>query len=100
MARDNSMTSDPDQPFTLSIDKISITRSDSNPTNVALACERLIDAHQAGQLPGSRLKSGRRHEIQVTIPINGDGLQSIGALLFQAGPRFPGIAPYRLEFNP
>jgi hypothetical protein len=89
----------PDQPWTLSIDKISLVRYDPSPANAIENCDRLIAAFESGQFPGAVLKNGRRHQIQLTIPILADRSQS-GRLLFQAGPRFAGLCDYRLEFNP
>jgi len=93
------MTHHPDQPWTLSIDKISLVRYDPSPANVIENCDRLIAAFGSGQFPGAMLKSGRRHRIQLAIPILDNGSLS-GRLLIQAGPRFTGLCDYRLEFNP
>jgi hypothetical protein len=87
------------QPWTLSIDKISLVRYDPSPANVIDNSDRLIAAFDSGQFPDAMLKSGRRHLVQLTIPIQSNGLQS-GRLLIQAGPRFTGLCDYRLEFNP
>jgi hypothetical protein len=45
------------------------------------------------------LKNGRRHRIQLAIPILVNG-SAAGRLLIQAGPRFTGLCDYRFEFNP
>jgi hypothetical protein len=89
-----------DRLFTFSIDKISINCTDPNPENVTITCQHLVDAQETGEWPGSKLKSGRRHHLQVAIPTPGNGLGPAGTLLLQAGPRFKGIADYRIEFNP
>jgi hypothetical protein len=88
-----------DQPWTLSIDKISLVRYDRNPADVMANCERLLAAFEAGHFPGAILKNGRRHRIQLTIPINANDSDP-GKLLIQADPRFPGLCDYRFEFNP
>jgi hypothetical protein len=89
----------PDHPWNLSIDKISLVRYDPSPAHVIENCDRLIEAVEAGRFPGAMLKSGRRHRIQLAIPILNNGLLS-GRLLIQAGPRFTGLCDYRYEFNP
>ncbi len=88
-----------DDPWTLSIDKISLVRYDPSPANAIDNCDRLIAAFEAGRFPGAMLKSGRRHRIQLAIPILDNGSLS-GRLLIQAGPRFTGLCDYRMEFNP
>jgi hypothetical protein len=93
------MNHHPDQPWTLSIDKISLVRYDPSPTHAIENCDRLIAAFESCRFPAAMLKNGQRHRIQMTIPIQGNGLQS-GRLLIQAGPRFTGLCDYRLEFNP
>ena len=89
----------PDQPWTLSIDKISLVRYDPSPANAIANYDRLIQAFKSGQFPGAMLKSGRRHRIQLAIPILNNGSFS-GRLLTQAGPRVTGLCDYRFEFNP
>jgi hypothetical protein len=97
--RNTNMNCDLHYPWTLAIDKISLVRYDPSPANVIENCDRLIAAFESGQLPGAMLKSGRRHRIQLAIPILNNGALS-GRLLIQAGPRFSGLCDYRLEFNP
>jgi hypothetical protein len=87
------------QPWTLSIDKISLVRYDPSPANVIDNSDRLIAAFDSGHFPGAMLKNGRRHRIQLTIPIQSNGSE-LGRLLIQAGPRFTGLCDYRFEFNP
>ncbi|XIA64959.1 hypothetical protein ACFIOY_00265 [Bradyrhizobium sp. TZ2] len=87
------------RPWSLSIDKISLVRYDPSPVNVIANCDRLVEAFEAGRFPGAVLKSGRRHRIQLAIPILEDGSLP-GRLLIQAGPRFAGLCDYRFEFNP
>ena len=86
-----------EQPWTLSIDKISLVRYDPSPANVV--GDRLVAAFESGQFPGAMLKSGRRHLFQLAIPIF-VGESQAGLLLIQAGSGFTGICDYRLEFNP
>src|ERR1700716_3097734 len=93
------MNPHPDHPWTLSIDKISFVRYDPSPANAIDNCDRLIAAFEAGRFPGAMLKSGRRHRIQLAIPILDNGSLS-GRLLIQAGPRFTGLGDYRMELNP
>jgi hypothetical protein len=88
-----------DHQWTLSIDKISLVRYDPSPANVIENCDNLVAAFESGQFPGAMLKNGRRHLIQLAIPILENGLLS-GRLLIQAGPRFTGVCDYRIEFNP
>jgi hypothetical protein len=71
----------------------------NRPVNVIENCDRLIEALESGQFPGAMLKSGRRHRIQLAIPILDNGSLS-GRLPIQAGPRFTGLCDYRIEFNP
>src|SRR4051794_19150516 len=89
----------PQQPWTLSIDKISLVRHDPKPDDAIENCNGLIAAYESGQFPGAMLRQGRRHRIQLAIPILDIGSIS-GRLLIQAGPRFSGLCDYRLEFNP
>jgi len=93
------MKHDLNQFWTLSIDKISLVRYDPSPANVVGNCDRLIAAFESGQFPGAMLKDGRRHRIQLAIPIF-VGESQAGLLLIQAGSGFTGICDYRLEFNP
>jgi hypothetical protein len=86
-------------PWSLSIDKISLVRYDPSPAHVSENCDRLVEAFEANRFLGAAMKSGRRHRIQLAIPIFEDGSLA-GRLLIQAGPRFPGLCDYRIECNP
>jgi hypothetical protein len=85
---------------TLSIDKISITFGDPSSTEVDLICRKLIELFDTGRLRGSHWKPGRRYKYQLSIPDNHEDIHEPGKILLEAGPRFPGIPPYRIEFNP
>jgi hypothetical protein len=87
-------------PWSLSIDKLSLVRYDPIPTNVGIVCDRLIRASESGRFAGAICKGTPRHRIQIAIPIQSDGVNSLGTLLIQAGPRMPGLCDYRIEFNP
>src|SRR5260370_10633030 len=89
------MTMNPDQYFSLSIDKISLTCNDTDPTQVEKTCRHLLDAAN-GSFNGLRIKSSRWYQWQCAMPVPG----STSSFLIQAGPRFPGISDYRVEFNP
>jgi hypothetical protein len=81
------------QPFTISIDKISLTCNDTGESQVVETSENLLefaDQHHCF------VRSSRWHKIQCTIPIPG----SLETFLIQAGARFSDISDYRVEFNP
>ncbi len=83
------------EPFSLSIDKISLTCNDAHPDLAEISCNQLIQTGNSG-FSGLQIRTGRRHHLQCTLPING----SSSSLLIQAGPRHSGISDYRFEFNP
>jgi hypothetical protein len=85
--------------FQLSIDKLSITYRDPQPINVQIVNNRLVEAVESGQYPGSRRTWGKKYKHQIEVPILGD-YSNPGTLLFQTGPFLPGAGDYRLEFNP
>jgi hypothetical protein len=89
------MRIDSQRPYSLSIDKISLTCSDTHPDLVERSCNQLLQTGTSG-FSGLQIRSGRRHHLQCTLPING----SSSSLLIQAGPRHSGISDYRFEFNP
>lgn len=84
-----------EQYFSLSIDKLSFTCNDTDPTHVEKTCTRLWDA-ASGTFTGMQVRSSRWHRVQCALPIP----NSSSSLLLQAGPRLPGISDYRFEFNP
>jgi hypothetical protein len=85
--------------WTLSIDKIALVTYDSIPANAIENCDRLIAAYESGQFPGAMRKTGRRHRIQLVVPVQQNGLLS-RPLLIQAEPAFVGLCDFRVEFNP
>jgi hypothetical protein len=95
----NDMNHLVDQAWTLCIDKISLVRYDPSPVNIIENCKRLITAFESGVFPGAILQNGRRHRIQLILPVLENGLE-LGRLLIQAEARFTGICDYRFEFNP
>jgi hypothetical protein len=89
------MPSDFDQPFSLSIDKISLTSNDTDPDHVEETCHRLLQESNK-VFSGIQVKSSRWHRLQCAIPIP----NSAGTFLIQAGSRHSDISDYRFEFNP
>jgi hypothetical protein len=89
------MLTDLDQPFSLSIDKISLTCNDPNPDQVEKTCHRLAEAANTGT-NGIKIRSSRWHRFECALPIP----DRAGTFLIQAGPRYPGFSDYRFEFNP
>src|SRR3954454_2898496 len=87
------------QPWSVSIDKFSAIRSETNPSISIETCDRLIAGYESGQFPGAMLKSSQRHRFQLAIPIVQNGVLP-ERLLIQAGPRFRDLCDYRVEFNP
>ena len=92
---ETTMPIDLEKSFILSIDKISLTCNETNPSHVEETCHRLFEAANA-PFSGIQIKPNRRYRLQCEIPIP----NSTSSFLIQAGPRFPGIADYRFEFNP
>lgn len=82
-------------PFKITIDKLSITKSDFGADHARIACNRLIEMAEHNPLK-LRLKAGHRHHLQGELKITG----SNSPLLIQAGARHSGISDYRIELNP
>ena len=89
------MPIDFDQPFSLSIDKISLTCNDTEPSHVEETCHRLLQESNK-VFSGIQVKSSRWHRLQCAIPIP----NSVGTFLIQASSRHSDISDYRFEFNP
>jgi hypothetical protein len=80
----------------LSIDKLSLVYTDPVPDRVLAICAEIVHRVKSGQYPGGILKSHRRFEVQVSLPI----ANSSERFLLQAGAKGKNLRDYRLEFNP
>lgn len=89
-------------PVSIIIDKISITKFESNPDQFTTAdlLDRLHSLLAGIGIHQSAIRSGQRHRHQVNLPIPTNSNSMVGSALFQFGPRFAQLPDYRIEFNP
>jgi hypothetical protein len=85
---------------TLIIDKISLTYSFPNQSQVGRLSDNLNRVCQDGSFRGITVKAGRRHRYHVSIPILSGLTYGPDHALLDLVPRHSKISDLRLEFNP
>jgi len=81
------------------LDKLSICFNDPNPENVKKTYGLLISDHVTSFTPGMSVTKNQRYMASCRLRLPFDSSVQETAF-FEVGPRCPGLASYRLEFNP
>ncbi len=86
--------------FNLSLDRLSICYNEPNQESVKKTCGLLISDHMTKFIPGIHVTKNARYEVscQIPFPVNTQSIRQ--PVCFEAGPRRPGQASFRLDFNP
>jgi hypothetical protein len=81
-------------------DKLTLCYTENDPEKSLITANMLIGDQMSKSIPGSIVISNSRYKATARIPITVDEDGNKELIVFEAGPRRPGMASYRLEFNP
>jgi hypothetical protein len=89
-----------DTAFTLSLDRLSIVFTEPNTESVKKTVGLLVSDHITKSYPGMQVTKNHRYEVSCKIPLPFKPNSIRHNVCFEAGPRRPGQASFRLDFNP
>lgn len=84
----------------LKLDRLSICYNETNSDTVKKTCGLLADDHYQSVVPGMLVTKNPRYLISCQIPVPFAADKPDAVVTFEAGPRRPGMASYRLDMNP
>ncbi len=84
----------------IKLDRLSICYNESNQEYVQKTCGLLRDHNMPESIPGMTITKNPRYHVSCVIPVPFKEASSKAMACFEAGPRRPGQASYRLDYNP
>jgi hypothetical protein len=84
---------------TIVLDRLSICFNDADQERVKKTCGLLIDDHMSNFFPAMTVTTNQRYRVSCRLKLPFDAA-SQATVCFEAGPRSPGQASYRIDFNP
>jgi hypothetical protein len=82
------------------LDRLSIVYYEPNPEHVKGTCGLLLSDHILKSTPGLSVTKNPRYDVSCLLSLPFGGTEPRQTVCFEAGPRRPGQASYRLEYNP
>jgi hypothetical protein len=84
----------------VSLDRLTICFNEPNAESVQKSAGLLLDDHYVKAIPGMKVTKNQRYHVSCSIPFPTETNGPRHTLCFEAGPRHPGQASFRLDFNP
>ncbi len=84
----------------IKLDRLSICYNESNQEYVQKTCGLLRDHNMPESIPRMTITKNPRYHVSCVIPVPFKEASSKAMACFEAGPRRPGQASYRLDYNP
>jgi len=94
------MNSGTKENYSIKLDRLSICYNESNQEYVRKTCGLLLDHHMPESIPGMTVTKNPRYHVSCVIPVPFKEGFPKAMVCFEAGPRRPGQASYRLDYNP
>jgi hypothetical protein len=84
----------------LTFDRLSVCFNEPNAESVKKTCGLILSDKFHNDPPGILVTKNQRYHVscQIPLPSNTEGVDS--TVCFEAGPRLPGQASFRIDFNP
>ncbi|MEP7173437.1 MAG: hypothetical protein ABI705_08115 [Aestuariivirga sp.] len=84
----------------LIIDRLSVCYFEPNQEEVGGTINLLISEKTHKTFPGLYVTSSRFYKVSSRLPLVDPTTQKMASICFEAGPRIPGHASFRIDFNP
>jgi hypothetical protein len=86
--------------YKISLDRLTICFNEPNAESVKKSAGLLLDDHYTKSILGMKVTKNQRYHVSCSIPSPIETNGPRHTVCFEAGPRHPGQASFRLDFNP